>query len=113
MNLVKLPPAGIAEAEAIPADKVIAGSPSTRTWVLYEDAASKLAAGEWEATVGKWRIAYSEWEYIVMISGHCIITGDDGTVISAGPGDAFVIEPGFTGAWEVTADMRKHWVIKE
>jgi uncharacterized cupin superfamily protein len=34
-------------------------------------------------------------------------------VISAGPGDAFVIEPGFTGTWEVVETMRKRWVIRE
>jgi uncharacterized cupin superfamily protein len=48
-----------------------------------------------------------------MISGRCIVTGDDGTKIQAGPGDAFVIEPGFNGTWEVLETMRKHWVIQE
>ena len=81
--------------------------------MLYDNPGEKLCAGEWEATVGKWRIAYAEWEYVRMLSGHCVLTGDDGTTITAGPGDAFVIEPGFTGTWEVTVPMRKHWVIRE
>jgi uncharacterized cupin superfamily protein len=113
MKFYKLPPTGAAETVPIEADKIITGAPVTRTWVHYEEPGGKLAAGQWEATQGKWRIAYTEWEYIVMISGSCIVAGDDGTEIHAGPGDAFVIEPGFTGTWEVLETMRKHWVIED
>jgi uncharacterized cupin superfamily protein len=102
-----------AEAVPIAADKLLSGAPVTRTWVHYEEPGGKLAAGQWEATIGKWRIEYAEWEYVVMISGRCVVSGDDGSVIHAGPGDCFVIEPGFTGAWEVLETMRKHWVIEE
>jgi hypothetical protein len=111
--LVKLPPAADAPWEPIPPDKIVAGAPATRTWVHYEEPGGKLAAGQWEAGIGKWRIAYAEWEYVVMISGRCIVAGDDGTIIEAGPGDAFVIEPGFLGTWEVTEPMLKHWVIED
>jgi uncharacterized cupin superfamily protein len=105
--------AGDAEAVPVPADRVIAGAPLTRLWVHYDDPAQRLSAGEWEATPGKWRIAYTEWEWMLFLSGRCVITGDDGTVITAGPGDAFVLEPGFTGTWEVLETVRKHWVIRE
>ncbi len=112
-HLIKLPAAGEAAWEPVVADKIVSGQPQTRTWVFYGNPGKKLYAGEWEATVGKWRIAYAEWEYVRVLSGHCVLTGDDGTTVTAGPGDAFVIEPGFTGTWEVTAPMRKHWVIRE
>jgi uncharacterized cupin superfamily protein len=98
--------------EPVAADKVLSGAPATRTWVQYEEPGGKLAAGQWEATPGKWRIAYSEWEHVVVISGRCVLEGG-GTRIEAGPGDAFVIEPGFVGTWEVVEMMRKHWVIEE
>jgi uncharacterized cupin superfamily protein len=111
--LEKLPARGDAQWEPVPADKIVTGTPQTRTWVHYDNPGEKLSAGEWEATEGKWRIAYGEWEYVLVISGRCVISGDDGTSISAGPGEAFVIEPGFTGTWEVLALMRKHWVIRE
>jgi uncharacterized cupin superfamily protein len=113
LKLHLLPPAGAAEFEPVEADKIVSGAPATRSWVHYEEAGGRLAAGLWEATVGKWRIAYAEWEYVVMIAGRCIVAGDDGSIIEAGPGDAFVIEPGFTGTWEVLETMRKHWVIEE
>jgi uncharacterized cupin superfamily protein len=112
-HLIKLPPLGDAEWEPVASSKIVSGSPQTRTWVHYDDAAQKLSAGVWEATPGKWRIAYTEWEYVRMLSGSCILTGDDGSTLTAGPGDAFVIEPGFTGTWEVTEPMRKLWVIRE
>jgi uncharacterized cupin superfamily protein len=114
MTLLQLLPA-TAEApwEDVPADKIIAGTPRTRTIMLYESPAQRLYAGEWEATLGKWRIAYTEWEYVEVISGTCVLEGDDGSRIEAGPGVRFVIEPGFNGTWEVLAPMRKSWVIRE
>jgi uncharacterized cupin superfamily protein len=114
MSLLSLLPA-IAEApwEDVPADKIISGTPRTRTIMLYESPAQKLYAGEWEATLGKWRITYTEWEYMEIISGACVLEGDDGSRIEAGPGTKFVIEPGFTGTWEVLSEMRKSWVIRE
>ena len=111
--LTLLPVTAEAEWEDVPADKVLFGTPRTRTTMLYESPAAKLYAGEWEATAGKWRIAYTEWEYVEIISGACVLQGDDGTRIEAGPGQKFVIEPGFTGTWEVLAAMRKSWVIRE
>ncbi|WP_298215506.1 cupin domain-containing protein [Acidocella sp.] len=112
-RLSLLPRPGIAEWEDVAADRLVSGSPKTRTFVLYENAARRLAAGEWEASPGKWRISYTEWEYIEMLSGACVIEVDDGRRIEAGPGDRFVIEPGFTGTWEVLSPMRKAWVIQE
>lgn len=111
--ITKLAATADAPWEPVSPDKIVSGVPRTRTRTLYEDADAKHYAGEWEATVGCWRIAYTEWEYVRMLSGCCIVTGDDGTRIEAGPGDAFVIEPGFAGTWEVVAPMHKLWVIRE
>jgi uncharacterized protein len=112
-HLVKLAQAEPGAWEPIPAEKLISGSPQTRLCVQYDNPAENLSAGTWEATQGKWRIAYTEWEYVTMLSGACALTGDDGTVLNAGPGDSFVIEPGFTGTWEVTTPMRKAWVVRD
>jgi uncharacterized cupin superfamily protein len=112
-RLIALPQAGDAAWEPIAPERLVAGQPQTRTWVHYDNPAERLSAGEWEATPGKWRISYGEWEHVRMISGQCILTGDDGSTLTAGPGDAFVIEPGFTGTWEVLTPMRKHWIIRE
>ncbi len=103
-----------AEVIAGPVDPavVVSGQPETKTFVTYDASAERLCAGEWEAGIGKWRVTYDEWEYCLIVSGRCVVTGDDGTVITAGPGDAFVLEPGFTGTWEVLEPLRKHWVMR-
>ncbi|OYX89077.1 MAG: hypothetical protein B7X99_00940 [Rhizobiales bacterium 17-65-6] len=98
--------------EPVAADRVLAGAPQTIVRVTYDAPAERLCAGEWEAGVGTWRVSYEEWEYCLVTAGRCIVTGDDGTRIEAGPGDSFVLEPGFTGTWEVVEPMRKHWVIR-
>ncbi len=112
-HLHALAAAGDPPWEPVAAEKIVAGSPRTRTWVQYAREADKLYAGIWEATLGKWRIAYTEWEHVLILSGRCVLAGDDGTRLVAGPGDNFVIEPGFTGTWEVLEPMRKQWVIRE
>lgn len=112
-HLLALDASGEPEWEPIAPDRVVAGAPATRTWVQYDNQAEKLSAGIWEATPGKWRIAYTEWEHVRVLSGRCTLIGDDGAQLSAGPGDSFVIEPGFTGTWEVLEAMRKQWVIRE
>jgi len=111
--ITKLPATVDALWEPVAPEKILSGEPQTRTRVLYENAAEHLYAGEWEATVGAWRIAYTEWEYIRVLSGRCVVTGDDGVAVEAGAGESFVIEPGFTGIWEVTETMHKLWVIRE
>ena len=62
------PSAGTPEAGAPAADCVLAGAPRFRTWNL-DEADGGLYAGIWEATPGKWRIVYEEWEYFSILSG--------------------------------------------
>lgn len=90
-------------------EKVLAGDPVHTTWNAEEDAG--LYCGIWQSTPGKWRIAYDEWEYCRILSGHSIICGQDGTQLEVGPGDSFVIRPGFEGTWEVLETTRKDYVI--
>ena len=39
------------------------------------------------------------------------LTGDDGSVVEAGPGGNLVIEAGFEGVWENLTALRKLYVI--
>lgn len=93
-------------------DKVISGDPRFTTWNLEEREDGTLFCGIWEATPGKWRISYDEWEYCRILSGHSVITGDDGTAHELRAGDSFVLRPGFSGTWEVIETTRKDYVIK-
>lgn len=97
------------EVERPAPEAVISGDPVTTTWSAHEDGG--VMCGTWEATVGSWRVAYDEWEYVRMLSGRCAVVDADGTRHEYGPGDSFMIPRGFRGVWEVLEPMRKEYVI--
>ncbi len=104
--------AGIEPEEGAPApDRVISGNPKFLTWNA-EEAAGGLYAGVWEATPGKWRIAYDEWEFCHILSGVSIIAEDGGEARTVRAGDSFVLRPGFRGSWDVVETTRKEYVIR-
>ena len=110
MALIPITAQGTAEVERPPADRVLSGDPTFRTWNV--DERDGLYCGVWEATPGKWRIAYDEWEYCRILSGVSVIAEDGGAAVTVRPGDSFVIPPGFTGTWEVVETTRKDYVIR-
>ncbi|SPH24495.1 hypothetical protein DEA8626_03547 [Defluviimonas aquaemixtae] len=104
------PDAAEAERDRPSPDKVISGDPRFTTWNLEER--DGLYCGIWEATPGKWRIAYEEWEYCRILSGRSVITDAEGVEHALRPGDSFILRPGFTGTWEVIETTRKDYVIR-
>ncbi len=102
---------GEPESGAPAADRLISGDPKFRTWNA-EEAEGGIYAGIWEATPGKWRIHYDEWEFCHVLSGLSIVTEDDGEARTVKAGDSFVLRPGFKGTWEVLETTRKEYVIR-
>ena len=90
-------------------EKVISGDPVFTTWSIEER--DGLYAGIWQSTPGKWRISYDEWEYCRILAGRSVIVDEKGAEHPLGPGDSFVIRPGFRGTWEVLETTRKDYVI--
>lgn len=90
--------------------KVLAGDPVHTTWNLEDR--DGLYCGLWQSTPGKWRVAYAEWEYVYIHSGHSILTAADGTATHLRAGDSFIIRPGFEGTWEVVETTLKDYVIR-
>ena len=90
--------------------RVIAGDPVHTTWNLVED--DGLYCGLWQSTPGTWRVAYVEWEYVHILEGHSVLTGDDGSVTHLRAGDSYVIRPGFEGTWQVIETTLKDYVIR-
>lgn len=67
--------------------------------------------GVWEADVSKTRlIDYPFTEYVLMISGHLVITNDDGSELEFKAGDTFVMPKGWTGIWDIRERMKKQMV---
>lgn len=89
--------------------RVLAGDPEFTTWSV--EARGSLYAGLWQATPGKWRIAYDEWEYCRIRRGVSVIAEDGGASVTVREGDSFVLRPGFTGTWEVVETTLKDYVI--
>jgi uncharacterized protein len=102
--------AGEPEADAPAADRILSGAPAFRTWNAEER--DGLYAGIWEATPGKWRISYDEWEFCHILSGVSVITEDGGEARTVRAGDSFILRPGFKGSWEVVETTRKEYVIR-
>jgi uncharacterized cupin superfamily protein len=100
-----------AEDGAPPRERILAGDPKFRTWNV-EEQPNGLYAGIWEATPGKWRIQYDEWEFCHILSGVSVIAEEGGEAHTLRAGDSFVLQPGFKGTWEVVETTRKEYVVK-
>ena len=111
-NFLTIDTDAIAPEHGAPAaDRIISGVPTFRTWNA-EEADGGLYAGIWEATEGKWRIVYDEWEFCHILSGVSVIAEDGGKARTVRAGDSFVLRPGFVGTWEVIETTRKAYVIR-
>jgi uncharacterized cupin superfamily protein len=92
-------------------DRLISGNPEFTTWNV-EEADGGLYVGIWQATPGKWRIVYDEWEYFHILEGYSVVTEDGGEPIHLRAGDRLILRPGFKGTWEVIETTRKDYVIR-
>lgn len=112
MLAIKFDLSTVEPEEGAPAPgRLIEGDPRFTTWNM-EEADGGIFAGIWQASPGKWRVAYDEWEYFHILEGVSILTEDGAAPIRLGPGDAMVLRPGFAGTWEVVETTRKHYVIR-
>lgn len=97
-------------------DRLIEGTPEFRTWENFDAGAegswSKIRSGIWEATPGKTRsIKAGSFEYCHILSGRVRLSEEGGESREFGPGESFVLRPGFIGVWETLETARKIWVI--
>lgn len=92
---------------------VLAGDPQTRTINYYTDPTERFFAGVWESSPGRWRVSYTEDEFVALLSGRVVLTGDGGPAETFVGGDAFVIPAGFAGTWETVEPVRKLYAIHQ
>ena len=107
-----LPPTDAGDPTILDGWKVVAGSPTMRTWVQQVNSDGTLASGYWEATPGTYHASYSAWEFVHMIAGRIVITPDGGAPVTVQAGDAFVVEAEFRGTWEIIEPVRKHFAAR-
>jgi uncharacterized protein len=96
-----------------PPERVIGAAPHFETQNFYTSGDGKKYSGIWSASVGKWAVSFTEWEYCHIMSGSAVITDEHGDKRTIKTGDSFVIEPGFAGTWDVLEPIRKLYVIFE
>ncbi len=110
-HLIFLTKSGVTPTVERPApDRLIAGDPVFTTWNHADR--DGLYCGIWQGTPGKWRVIYTEWEYCRILSGLSVITQVGGAARIVRTGDSFMIQPGFTGTWEVMETTTKDYVIR-
>ena len=91
---------------------VTEGVPTMKTWILYTSHDESMISGYWEATPGSYHATYTDYEFVHIIAGKLIITADGESPVALGAGDAFIVEPGFKGTWQIIEPIRKHFDIK-
>lgn len=98
-------------SHALP-ERLIAGDPLYKTWMLDEARDGAIRTGIWEATPGETRSFKGEtFEFCYILSGRAEITEDGKAPVTYGPGDSFVMKPGFTGIWKTIETVRKIFVV--
>lgn len=92
--------------------KKVEGNPTMKTWIEYTSPDESMITGCWEATPGTYHATYAAWEFVHLIEGKVIITPDEGEAQTFGPGEAFMVEKGFSGTWEIKEKVYKHFAIQ-
>lgn len=90
----------------------VAGEPTMKTWIEYTSEDESMICGWWEATPGTYRAKYEAWEFVHLIEGRITITPDGGAATEVVPGDAFIVEKGFDGTWQIHEKVLKHFTIR-
>ncbi|HET9068756.1 MAG TPA: cupin domain-containing protein [Amaricoccus sp.] len=101
-------------ATSIPGWKVAAGAPEMASYFQFGKPGDPVVSGTWTSTVGTYHTTYDHptmHEFVHMIEGKLVITPEGGAPVTLSEGDAFMVEPGFVGTWEVVEPVRKHFVL--
>jgi uncharacterized cupin superfamily protein len=94
-------------------EKILAGIPRTRVSNQFTDGTQQFFCGIWTSTAGKWRVKYTEHEFCVLIEGRVRLESITGEKHEMRAGDAFVVQAGFEGTWEVAEPCKKWYAIFE
>jgi uncharacterized cupin superfamily protein len=97
-------------SEAAP-ERLIEGHPTFQSWNQDEDKDGRVQTGVWEATLGLTHSIKGEvYEFCYILFGKVELTPKDGEPVTYGPGDSFVLKPGWVGTWRTIETVRKIYV---
>ncbi|MBN3851946.1 DUF861 domain-containing protein [Paraburkholderia sp. Ac-20340] len=91
---------------------LISGNGDTRSWPAFHSVDGVVSSGVWESEAFCKRKAHPDsMEFCFILEGAVALTDQHGNTASFGPGEAFIVEPGFDGTWESLTRVRKYFVI--
>ena len=95
--------------EPLPADEVVAGSPTAALAVLDDTGDREI--GIWEMTPGTARDTEAD-ELFVVLSGRATIAFEDAALpdLAVGPGSVIRLAAGMRTTWTVTETLRKVYI---
>ena len=101
-----------APVHALPTpERLIEGAPEFSTWAMDDSREGKIKSGIWQATPGLTHSIKGEtFEFCYILSGLAEITEDGKAPVTYGPGDSFVMKPGYVGTWRTIETVRKIYV---
>lgn len=98
-------------SKALP-ERLIAGDPDFRTWLIDEARGGEVRTGIWEATPGETRSIKGEaFEFCHILSGVIDIVPEGGEPVRYAAGDSFIMKLGFVGVWKTVETVRKIYVV--
>jgi uncharacterized cupin superfamily protein len=91
--------------EAVPPDRIVAGSPTTGSVVLATIGEQEI--GVWEMTVGTASDVEEDEVFVVLAGAATVRFDDDGAVLRLVPGSVGRLAAGQRTVWTVTETLRK------
>jgi uncharacterized cupin superfamily protein len=92
-------------------ERLISGTFSQSFFENYATEGDKISTGIWECTAGALTINYVNHEFCHIIRGRVALIDEQGARTEFGPGESFMITPGFKGVWETIEDCAKYYVL--
>lgn len=98
------------EPIAISPERVISGSPSASTFILYPD--SRTEAGLWKVEPGEFTTRLAGYrEFIHIVEGAGQLIHDEGDTIDLHAGTVVALPEGWAGRWRITESLVKSYSI--
>lgn len=103
---------GLTEWEPIDPAALVSGEPVQRGHIYHEDENAGFLAGVWDCTPMTEHMGpYPVDEFMLLVEGSLVMGLPDGTDITIGEGQAFVLPKGFECQWKQAGYIRKIFMI--